>query len=301
MSARPRLWLIAAWLVIATCLIVGPSVWARAPERSPASAGATTVARSTTNQSENLNLAIASATVLLLLGQVLLAVQQIRISARQTNIMDRQTAIASRQADTAGQERQMNTRPNVTSEIIVDSGSGRRYWRVTNCGSFPVDNVRARYLRFVRYANVGWHARNQAFLAKADGLTSKEVWAVDLTGMRERFLLEVQDPPNTANSDFLVLLLFFERRIDGRPFLLIEPMYSIGNGCFTGMSLDSGGGVGPLDFHRNIAIELSFEFFKRHPLDRKYELYNFAYLLGYESRDDLGRLDWMEDVAGEWP
>jgi hypothetical protein len=115
-------------------------------------------------------------------------------------------------------------------------------WRIHNQGPFAIEHTRTRYLRFLRYTNHGWQARNQAFTTRAEGLSPNESWDIDLRVLRE-FFVDEEDWPG-LNADFPVLLFFFERKIDAKPYLLLEPLYAIGNGRFARRRMISGRSTG---------------------------------------------------------
>jgi hypothetical protein len=234
---------------------------------------------------------------------VVIGILQIGISHRQANIAATQVELFAKQKAIVEDQHHMSTRPDIIAEVSsLSSDSPYRTgpWTIKNRGKYPVRNLQVSHIYFGKDPNHGWRVIHHA--GSIEELTRPELVGGDVWPVRLDWLAStVRSIPYrgfTPQLEFIVLLLSFERQVDGRTYLYLEPFY-ISNGVPSSFDIfgmnKSFGMNSPLARVCAPGIELMYEYFKRQPFLRPYELYNYNYLLGYSPTGCLGPIVWLDN------
>jgi len=231
--------------------------------------------------------------VLLMAGTLLVYSYQAKIMKLQTEILDEQKLISNRQLH-------LSARPYITTKIESnqeDLSAARLLIR--NQGMFPVGNLRVNYLYFAKIVGKGWYVAGATGGSTSEKLLPGGEWSLDVVGYGKTLV----PPPFAAsfavegNLQFVVFLISFEREVDGRRYVYLEPMFTHDGQLFSETDTFGGpieGMSGALGRVCHPAIELSFEYFRRRPFPGNYEIYNYQYLLGYQPTGCLGPMTWVK-------
>lgn len=243
---------------------------------------------------------VALLTVLLMGGTLLVYWYQAKIMKLQAEISERQARLADEQKLISNRQLHLSARPYVTTKIESNQKDlSAAKLLIRNQGVFPVGNLRVNHLYFAKIVGKGWYVSAPTGGSNREKLVPGDEWSLDVVGYGKMFV----PPPFAAsfavegNLQFVVFLISFEREVDGRGYVSLEPMF-IHDGQLRSQKDIFGGPVegisGPLGDVCHPAIELSFEYFRHRPFPGNYEVYNYEYLLGYQPSGCLGPITWVK-------
>jgi len=234
--------------------------------------------------------AISVLTVVIIGLQCFILYRQTTIMREQTTLTNEQTKIMGQQAVFIENQYKMTVRPRIYTEVKNLIGP----WLIKNEGADRIKNLRINVLHFKKYENRGWMASQPLGGTSRKELLSGEIWSVNIDMFGKMF--EGTDPKSLSpieGLEFIVCLLFFERNVDNKQYVYLEPF-----------SVDKAGKLwwlsnvamsGPLAKFCNPPIELAYELFKRQPFGTNFEIYNYNYLLGYVPTGCLGPIQWISN------
>ena len=232
------------------------------------------------------------------------------LSALTLVILSFQSLIFYRQARMAEDSIHLSTRPHIFANVqpnIYDVKSQDRkalgqHWIIENRGRFPVVNLQISQLHFIHYAPGGWMVFTPLGGLQRERLNAGEVWDVDISFIYP-ITRDINIEGHSADpNQFFILVLQFQREIDGYAYMYIEPFILNDDSVmhWAAGKIPSLGGLlamsGALAKACEPAAELVYEYFRRRPVFRNYELYNLRYLLDYKPTGCVGPIEWVSAV-----
>ena len=167
---------------------------------------------------------------------------------------------------------------------------------VDNKGQYSICNLQINQIYFARIADHGWYTSLPSNPIYSETISSKRKWSLDISNFAKFY----KSPP-LANTfipkieiEYLNILVSFDREIDGKSYLCILPGSLIRNENGIERWAEGTAISGPLGKICNQGIELTYEYLKRRPFTKDYELYNSNYTLGYSPTGCLGNIDWIK-------
>ncbi len=235
----------------------------------------------------NWHLIIAGLTLMVLVAQLFIYYRQANIMEQQSQLLERQTAVFEDQ-------RNMAVRPTIYTEVLSnDPSSPDRTgpWIIQNRGETPVRNLSIGLLHFKKF-NAGWLVLKSTEAFKRAELAAQDSWTIDLDWLPSMVQnIELEGLVPQEGLEFVILMLQFERSVDGKRYVYVEPFH-VQNGVPRGLA----GNTGMSGALANICepeAELVHEYFRRQPSEYPLELYNLNYLLGYSPTGCLGKIKWL--------
>ena len=217
------------------------------------------------------------------------------ILSKQTKLIDRQNNISETQSKLLSNQIEASTRPFLELTIISNN-NGKDSLIIQNKGQFSVSNLQINQIYFAKIAGHGWYTALPSNSIYSETIHSQKTWKLDISNFAQFF----KSPP-LANSfislieiEYLNILVSFDREIDGKSYLCILPGSLVRNGNGIERWAEGTAISGPLGKICNQGLELTYEYLKRRPFSRDYELYNSSYTLGYAPTGCLGKIDWIK-------
>jgi hypothetical protein len=160
-------------------------------------------------------------------------------------------------------------------------------WVIRNERPYGVRDLRMRVLHFKKFEGLGWHNSISSERQLLDTLTPGNSTTVDLQNWLLPYSIKDKsgkDIPAVLGADLHVIALSFQRELDDKRYLYLEPFVTW-PGYHTPKEvrtdLAAMGGPAALSCTMDAyAVELSYEFFRRNPLPYPVEPYNYHYLVG---------------------
>jgi hypothetical protein len=215
----------------------------------------------------------------------------------QTCLLQRQAAISETQTTLLRNQLELNTRPFIDVSLTSADSESVHFYKlnVQNNGMFSVKNVQVTFAYFGMVAKHGWWVSAPAMNLNTDSILphSNSIFSLNLKTKSLRptsFQIE-------KGTEFVVFFIGFERAIDGKAFLYLKPAFVVADSIwpedeFGGTPLPNVSGALSQVF--SPSMELAYEFLRRRPLRREYELYNSSYPLGFTPSGKLGKLEWIK-------
>jgi hypothetical protein len=222
---------------------------------------------------------------------LLILALQTCVIGRQANIMDQQTALMRRESEIAETQRELASRPNILTSFGERglSGPDRKDlpWKIENKGPYAIRELRLRVLHFMKFVDLGWQDSVSGEGEVANVLNAGQATTVNLGRFFSPYSIKGKGGKDYAvvqGSEFYVFSLLFEREIDDKRYLYLQPFHVLWPGADPEpLRLDLTASAGPLAkscMMDAYAVELTYEFYKRNPLPYPVEPYNYHYLLG---------------------
>ncbi len=214
----------------------------------------------------------------------------------QTLLMSRQTDILQNQSVLQSNQTQASTRPNLDIRLQLFEKTDSLL--IKNKGAYKINNIRIHQLYFALVDGHGWYASIPSNAVYSKDLKPNEDFNLDVVPFLNMYKSRPLADSFTVSSgmEFLVLLVFFEKEFDGKPYLSIHPGMIVRQNESIELWPSSGdvAYAGPLAKSCHYPVELTFEYFKRRPFKTAYEIYNFNYPFGYQSTGCLGDIVWIK-------
>jgi len=212
---------------------------------------------------------------------------QTLVIRRQATIMEQQTSLLRRETGVAETQQKPTSRPNVATNVEhLDAGKSI-LWKITNEGPYSVRDLRVRVLHFKKFIGLGWQDSISSELKISDVLEAGHVTSVNLSSFFLPYSIKDRankDYASVLGSEFYVVSLLFEREVDDKRYLYLQPFEVLfPEEGPKELRLDLSASSGPVATHCMMdayAVELTYEFYKRNPLPYPVEPYNYHYLLG---------------------
>ena len=152
------------------------------------------------------------------------------------------------------------------------------------------------FLYFAKVTDHGWWVSAPAGGIPRESLAPNESWNIVLQRIAEMLRGMPTSYTIQGGLEFVMILISFEREFDGKAYLYLEPTYVEQGDIYP--QRDLSGPVdnitGPLDRLCSPATELAYEYFRRRPFPKNFEIYNYSYPLGYTPTGCLGSLKWLQ-------
>lgn len=214
---------------------------------------------------------------------------------KQTNLLDRQTKISEMQTLLLNNQIEASTKPSI--DIIIDHQKGFDTVIIHNKGNFAVSYVQIMQVYFAKIVSHGWYTIVQNIPKTLGNLKPKEIINYCI---KEDIKLFKDHPVDKSFiiqdfSEYLVLLVSFERSFDGKNYLAILPGRLMRTSNGVERWPDEGtSATGPLGKICNPGIELTLDLLKRKPFLKDYEFYNASYPLNYNRTGCLYPIEWVD-------
>src|SRR6266850_2683977 len=157
-------------------------------------------------------------TLAVLAVQALAMLLQVWILVRQTQLMRGEAALLDTQ-------QRLATRPYIATQVL-DWGPVKpdrpTRWRIENKGTYPIRDLRLRFLEFEKFANFGWRTIPTNDTPMVPVLEPGGAYDQNLqvTAAMVRGKSDALVP--VEGTHFLVIELIFSREIDDKHFLYLE-------------------------------------------------------------------------------
>lgn len=225
---------------------------------------------------------------------LIVVIIQTSILSRQTNLIDRQTKISESQTKLLSNQIEASTRPFIEIKIISNN-NGKDTLVVENKGQYSICNLQINQIYFAHVSDHGWYTMLPSNPIYSITINSKKKWELDISNFAKAY----KSPPLASSfipkieTEYLNILVSFDREIDGKSYLSILPGTIVRTESSIERWAEGTAISGPLSKICNSGLELTFEYFKRRPFTKDYELYNSNYTLGYTPTGCLGKIDWI--------
>lgn len=207
----------------------------------------------------------------------------------QTKILDTQTQLLSNQI-------QSSTNPYLEIKVVDYDGESDSLL-ITNSGKYKIQNIELKQVYFVLIKDHGWWYSEPFSNLKSKNLLPSEKASFNISLLRNMYKqAPIADSFSIVDgTEFLIFLVLFERVIDGKAYMSIHPTSFVRRDGKIELWPETELQVrsGPLGKTCHIPIELIFEYFKKLPLKKNIEIYNFNYPFGYEPTGCLGPIVWV--------
>jgi hypothetical protein len=178
-------------------------------------------------------------------------------------------------------QHQLASRPYILSTVDQPS-NGKIMWTIQNAGDYPVVNVKLQIIRFTGHRE-GWDVttvnRNIDVAEILKGGNQKVLDLCEYVCNASSVYPEM----NVIHPGYVVAILSFDRKIDGKRYLLLEPFFIEGRtGQRYPMSVSTFGGESGIlrrcSGESGVVTELLRIYSRANPMSYPAELYNYTYL-----------------------
>ncbi len=189
--------------------------------------------------------------------------------------------IGKKQIEINEHQHQLASRPYILSTVAQPS-SGKIMWTIRNAGDYPVMNVKLQVIRFTGHRE-GWDVTTvNGNIDVAESLERGEQKMLDICEYVCK-ASSVYPEMNVIHPGYVVAILSFDRKIDGKRYLLLEPFFIEGRtGQRYPMSVSTFGGESGIlrrcSGESGVVTELFRIYSRANPMSYPAELYNYTYL-----------------------